>query len=134
MTTIPAHLAQFAADGSWTNMTIGDYARRWAESDPDKVVYLGDPAAPTYASLLADGEALARALRDLGLRTGDVIGFQVPNWVEASVINLAANLGGFVIAPIVPIYRDAEVIQMLGDCGAKPISWRKASAATTLPG
>lgn len=119
MTKIPAHLAQFAADGSWTNMTIGDYARRWAETDPDKVVYLGDPAAPTYASLLADGEALARALRDLGLKTGDVIGFQVPNWVEASVINLAANLGGFVIAPIVPIYRDAEVIQMLGDCGAK---------------
>ncbi len=116
---VPSHLAQYAADGSWTNMTIGDYARRWAETDPDRVVYLGDPAAPTYASLLADGEALARALHDLGLRTGDVIGFQVPNWVEASIINLAANLGGFVINPIVPIYRDAEVIQMLGDCGAK---------------
>ena len=119
MATIPAHLAQFAADGSWTNMTIGDYARRWAETDPERQVYLGDPAAPTYASLLADGEALARALHDLGLRTGDVIGFQVPNWVEASVINLAANLGGFVIAPIVPIYRDAEVIQMLGDSKAR---------------
>ncbi|MEI6640938.1 MAG: AMP-binding protein [Novosphingobium sp.] len=119
MAKIPAHLAAYAADGSWSNMTIGDYARRWAESDPDKVVYLGDPAAPTYASLLADGEALARALRDLGLGTGDVISFQVPNWIEASVINLAANLGGFVINPIVPIYRDAEVIQMLGDCGAR---------------
>ena len=119
MATIPAHLAAYAADGSWSNMTIGDYARRWAETDPDRVVYLGDPAAPTYASLLADGEALARALHDLGLKTGDVIGFQVPNWVEASVINLAANLGGFVIAPIVPIYRDAEVIQMLGDSKAR---------------
>ena len=119
MSTIPAHLAAYARDGSWANMTIGDYARKWAETDPDRVVYLGDPAAPTYASLLADGEALARSLYDLGLRTGDVIGFQVPNWIEASVINLAANLGGFVINPIVPIYRDAEVIQMLGDCGAK---------------
>ena len=58
MATIPAHLAQFAADGSWTNMTIGDYARRWAEADPERQVYLGDPTAPTYASLLADGEAL----------------------------------------------------------------------------
>jgi len=102
-----------------TNMTIGDYARRWAETDPDTHRLSRRSGCPTYASLLADGEALARALHDLGLRTGDVIGFQVPNWVEASIINLAANLGGFVINPIVPIYRDAEVIQMLGDCGAK---------------
>ena len=112
---IPAHLAAYAADGSWANMTIGDYARRWAEAEPDRVVFLNDPAAPTYASLLADGEALARALLDLGLRQGDVFSFQVPNWIEAAVINLAANLGGFVINPIVPIYRDAEVIQMLSD-------------------
>lgn len=115
MSKIPAHLSAYAQDGSWANMTIGDYARRWAEAEPDRVVFLNDPAAPTYASLLADGEALARALFDLGLRQGDVFSFQVPNWVEAAVINLAANLGGFVINPIVPIYRDAEVIQMLGD-------------------
>jgi acyl-CoA synthetase (AMP-forming)/AMP-acid ligase II len=115
MSTIPSHLAAYARDGSWANMTIGDYARRWAEKLPDAVVFLNDPAEPTYASLLADGEALARALFDLGLKQGDVFSFQVPNWIEAAVINLAANLGGFVINPIVPIYRDAEVIQMLGD-------------------
>jgi acyl-CoA synthetase (AMP-forming)/AMP-acid ligase II len=115
MSAIPAHLAAYARDGSWSDLTIGDYARRWAEQEPDRVVFLGDPANPTYASLLADGEALARALFDLGLRQGEVISFQIPNWVEAAVINLAANLGGFVINPIVPIYRDAEVLQMLGD-------------------
>lgn len=115
MPSIPSHLAAFAANGSWADMTIGDYARRWAETEPERVVFLNDPAAPTYASLLTNGEALARALYDLGLRQGDVFSFQVPNWVEAAVINLAANLGGFVINPIVPIYRDAEVIQMLGD-------------------
>ena len=115
MSTIPSHLAAYAADGSWAQMTIGDYARRWAQTEPDRVVFLGDPAAPTYASLLADGEALARALFDLGLKQGDVFSFQVPNWVEAAAINLAASLGGFVINPIVPIYRDAEVIHMLSD-------------------
>ncbi|MFX8930154.1 AMP-binding protein, partial [Acinetobacter baumannii] len=52
---------------------------------------------------------------------GDVIAFQVPNWREAAVINLAAAIGGLVVNPIVPIYRDAEVTQMLGDCGARAI-------------
>ena len=72
---IPVHLAAYAHDGSWANMTIGDYARRWAEAEPDRVVFLNDPAKPTYASLLADGEALARALLDLGLQQGENGGF-----------------------------------------------------------
>lgn len=116
---LPAHLRRFADGGFWENRTLGDCARHRAECEPDTVVFLGDPASPTYSSLLADGEALARALFDLGLRPGDIISFQTPNWAEAAVINLAASLGGFVINPIVHIYRDAEVQQMLGDCGAK---------------
>lgn len=115
---LPEHLHRYAK-GFWANKTLGDHARERAEREGDTVVFLGDLAAPTYASLLADGEALARALYDLGLRKGEVIAFQTPNWSEAAVINLAASLGGFVIAPIVHIYRDAEVRQMLGDCGAK---------------
>jgi hypothetical protein len=67
-------------------MTIGDYARRWGRARPRQGRLSRRPHCTDLASLLADGEALARALRDLGLRTGDVIGFQVPNWVEASVI------------------------------------------------
>ena len=115
---LPDHLRRYS-DGFWANRTLGDCARERADREGDTVVFLGDPAAPTYASLLADGESLARALFGLGLRPGEVIAFQTPNWSEAAVINLAAALGGFVIAPIVHIYRDAEVRQMLGDCGAK---------------
>lgn len=115
---MPAHLRRYA-QGYWQDRTLGDCARSWAESRPDEIVFMSDPAAPTYASLLADGEALARDLLDLGLRPGDVVADQTPNWVEAAVINLAAALGGFIIAPIVHIYRDAEVQQMLGDCGAR---------------
>jgi hypothetical protein len=39
-----------------------------------------------------------------------------------------------VIAPIVPIYRDAEVIQMLGDCRAKAYFVAESFRAMTLPG
>ncbi len=62
---------------------------------------------------------LSVSLAELGLVPGDVVSFQTPNWIEAAVINLAAALSGFVINPIVPIYRDAEVGMMLADCRAK---------------
>lgn len=117
-TSLPAHLERYAS-GYWGNRTLGDCARDWANKCPDEIVFLDDPAQPTYANLLSDGEALALALFDLGLRPGEVMSFQTPNWVEAATINLAAALGGFVINPIVHIYRDAEVQQMLGDCAAK---------------
>jgi acyl-CoA synthetase (AMP-forming)/AMP-acid ligase II len=112
---IPAHLRRYAGTGVWSDQTIGTLARTRADRDPDRVIYLGEPTSPTYASLLADGEALARALLDLGLVPGDCIAFQVPNWVEAAVINLAAGLAGLVVSPIVPIYRDAEAGWMLRD-------------------
>lgn len=113
------HHRRFAETGVWLGKTVGDLAREWADREPESVVFLGDPAAPTYASLLADAEALAVSLGELGLVPGDVVSFQTPNWVEAAVINLAAALGGYVINPIVSIYRDAEVRQMLADCGAR---------------
>lgn len=116
---VPRHLTRYADGDYWSNLTIGDRARDWADKTPDTVVFLGDPAQPTYASLLQDAEALARALGSFGLHPGDVISFQLPNWVEACVINLAASLGGYVINPIVPIYRDAEVLQMLCDSASK---------------
>lgn len=116
---LPAHLRRYAASGAWQDRTLADWARQRAESTPDDIVFLGDPACPTFAGLLENAEALARALVDLGIKPGEVISFQTPNWIEAAVINLAAALGGFVINPIVHIYRDAEVQQMLQDCGAR---------------
>jgi acyl-CoA synthetase (AMP-forming)/AMP-acid ligase II len=116
--TLPPHLRQYRANGAWRDQTIAEYARAWAEAEPGAVVFPNDAARPTYATLWTDAEALAVALTDLGLRRGDVIAFQLFNWVEAAVINLAAAIAGFVVNPIVPIYRDAEVRHMLHDSRA----------------
>jgi acyl-CoA synthetase (AMP-forming)/AMP-acid ligase II len=117
----PAHLRAYPGTGVWRDRTLAEDAFEWAEKAPDAVVFLDEPRAPTYASLIADAEALAVSMWDLGLRPGEVISFQTPNWVEAAVINLAAALMGLVINPIIIIYRDAEVRQMLTDSGARLI-------------
>ena len=56
----------------------------------------------------------------------------MPNWREAAVINLAAVMAGLVVNPIVPIYRDAEVSQMLADCGARALFVASSFAITIL--
>jgi acyl-CoA synthetase (AMP-forming)/AMP-acid ligase II len=118
LTPPAAHHGRYAAADAWLGKTLGTLAYEAADRDPDAIVFLGDPVAPTYATLAADAEALAVSLIDLGLRPGDVVSFQTPNWFEAARLMTAA-MAGFVINPIVIIYRDAEVRQMLADCGAK---------------
>ena len=119
---IPApHQRAFADSGVWDRRTIADMAVELAELDPDFVCFVEGEDRMTRGQVLADALALSAALHGRGLRAGDVIAFQVPNWREAAVINLAAALSGFVVNPIVPIYRDHEVSLMLGDCRARAL-------------
>ena len=117
--TPPRHLADYAGAGVWDPRTIARQAADLAEADPDFIALVDGETTLTRAQVIADAEALSAALHARGLRPGDVVAFQVPNWGEAMVINLAAGMSGLVVNPIVPIYRDHEVSQMLGDCGAR---------------
>lgn len=117
----PPHLAAYAGTGLWDERTIAEQATALAEADPGFVVLIEGDSHVTRAEVIADAEALSWVMYARGLRPGDVIAFQVPNWREAMVINLAAAMSGLIINPIVPIYRDHEVTLMLGDCGAKAI-------------
>ena len=119
---LPAsHQQEFAASEVWDRRTIADRATELADSDPDFVAFVDGRLSLTRQKLLRDATALAWSLTARGLRPGDVVAFQIPNWHEAAVINLASALAGFVVNPIVPIYRDREVAQMLGDCRARAL-------------
>src|SRR5262249_61182715 len=54
-----------------------------------------------------------------GLEPGDIVSFQLPNWIEAATIALAARRCGLVLNPVPPIYRESEVGYILQDCRAK---------------
>lgn len=110
---------QYRAAGYWRDTTLVDVARQATREDPDRALLIEG------AIRLTRGEAWERALRlarffaSKGLKPGDVISFQLPNWVEAAVIALAARLAGLVVNPVPPIYREAELAYILRDCGAK---------------
>ena len=116
--TVPPHLHRYRAAGVWRDVTLPELALARADATPDEHALIGREAM-TFSQLYQDASALSSALRDLGLTEGDRICFQLPNWRETAVINLAIAMIGGVAVPIVLIYRDAELQQMLADCGCR---------------
>ena len=115
----PRKTQTLRSSGQWRNRTIADDARDCAAREPDRVCIRDTRRAITFTQALTEAENLAAALWSLGLRPGDVASFQLPNWIESAIVNLAAALLGLVVNPIVPIYRDSEVGSILGDSQAK---------------
>jgi cyclohexanecarboxylate-CoA ligase len=117
------------AAGIWRNRTIAEDARDWAAREPDRICMRDAYRAVTYREILREAEGLAAGLHALGLTAGDVVSFQLPNWIEAAAVDLAASLLGLVVNPIVPIYREHETTAILKDCGARvlfiPDTYRK---------
>ena len=111
-------VARWRASGAWRNRTTGQDARDLAAADPDRICLIEGDTALTHADTLQAAERIAAGLWDLGLRPGDVLSFQLPNWHEALALNLAATLLGVAVNPIVSIYRDTEVATILADCRA----------------
>ena len=105
----------------WTGKTIADYAAEARSENPDRPVIVADGRTHTISDLIDRATALARGLMELGLKPGDTISLQLPNWIEAAEIDLAAVMGGFVMNPIVSIYRGFELRSILNDCHSRLI-------------
>ena len=119
---IRAELAErYVRNGEWLNTTLGEMTRELAASDPDLVVIVDGDHEVSLGALFEEASRLASALKRRGLGAGDVISYQLPNWYEASVLNIAASLAGVAVNPLVPIYRDKEVTFMLDDVESRMV-------------
>lgn len=110
-----AMAAQAALTGDWPNQTVAQFAQGRAMATPGRIQLIDGDLALSCAAIYARAQRLAGYFLSIGLTPGDVISFQLPNWWEASVIDIAASMTGIVTNPIVPINRDAEVTYMLNE-------------------
>jgi acyl-CoA synthetase (AMP-forming)/AMP-acid ligase II len=108
-------IARYTETGAWRNVTLADCARRQAQRAPGRVAVVEGSRVSTFGEVHAQAQRLASAFASLGLKPGDVISLQLPNWAETLALNLAACMAGLVVNPIVPIYREAEVGYILHD-------------------
>lgn len=107
--------------GAWPNRTIVEMAEALKSDDPSRPHIIDGDHILSVGTVHRLATHLAGAFVAAGLEPGDTIAFQLPNWWEASVINLAAAMTGLVVNPIVPINRDSETRLMLQTSGARMI-------------
>ncbi|GAA6525852.1 AMP-binding protein [Intrasporangium sp. DVR] len=105
----PDKIEEYTSAGYWVNRTITDYLDEWAERSPDKVAVIDSRRQVTYAELRRETDRCALGLLELGIEPGDVMSFQLPNWIESVVLHLALSRIGAVNNPLIPIYREREV-------------------------
>ena len=110
--------AAYRAAGYWRDETLADVARRACGDAPDRLLLVEGDRRVTRAEAWDSASRLAAFFLSRGLEPGDVVSFQLPNWIEAAVIALAARRCGLVLNPIPPIYRESEVRYILQDCRA----------------
>ena len=116
--TVPAELARgYVRDGHWTDDTLGqllaDGLAR-AASQPLKIRSAVRPWSGTIAEVVELARRVAGGLSARGIGPGDVVAFQLPNWMEAAATFWAASFLGAVVVPIVHFYGPKEVGYILG--------------------
>ncbi len=110
----PEKIAEYTSAGYWGDHTITDYLDDWAERRPDKLAFVDARRQITFAELKRAADRCALGLLERGLGPGDVISYQLPNWIETVVLHLAISRIGAVNNPLIPIYREREVGFMVG--------------------
>src|SRR5262245_4165110 len=102
-----------AASGAYPNRLLNDFVDEWATRRPLKTAIVDARSRYSYAELRARADTTALGFLDCGIRRGDVVTVQLPNWNEFIIIALALERIGAVINPVAPIFRQRELRSIL---------------------
>jgi cyclohexanecarboxylate-CoA ligase len=95
--------------GEWPHPNLTSLLARRAQATPERVLFVADGRRFTALDVQHCAERLAAGLRTLGIRAGDVVSWQLPNWIEAVFLTFALDRIGAISNPILPILREREV-------------------------
>ena len=104
--------------GEWLDIPLLHYFDAAVAASPDRVAIhdFREGSAPrsiTYRELDEASRRIAANLVRLGVRRGDVVSFQLPNWWEFVAIHLGCLRCGAASNPLMPIFRQRELSFML---------------------
>lgn len=108
-------IARMTAAGYWRDHVLHDYVRQHAAARPNQIAMLATDRWPdvTYEKLLEWTDRLALRLLERGVRPGDVVSVQLPNWPEYVLLLLALERIGAVMNPLTTILRARDLAHML---------------------
>lgn len=112
--------AAYRQQGLWGDASLADYWQQTARAMPDKIAVVDNHGASyTYSALDHAASCLANWMLAKGIESGERIAFQLPGWCEFTVIYLACLKIGAVSVPLLPSWREAELVWVLNKCQAK---------------
>jgi len=111
--SVPEELVRrYLSEGWWNDVTLGTTVADGLSSMRDVAFRVHSEVRPwrgTFGDVDRAARSLAASLRARGVVPGDVVVFQLPNWVEAGITFWAAAYLGAVVVPIVHFYGAKEV-------------------------
>ncbi|HSV45719.1 MAG TPA: AMP-binding protein [Ramlibacter sp.] len=108
------YAARYRAAGDWVTDPVPDFVAAWAARTPDRVALVDREGQLSYAELARLVRRAAAGLWALGLRPGDSLALQMPNWREFAIFQQAAARIGVCYVPLLPQMRAAEIAYLLG--------------------
>jgi cyclohexanecarboxylate-CoA ligase/acyl-CoA synthetase len=105
----PPRSDEYRAAGYWGDDTFVTLIDKWADADPNHPYVSDGSRELSYGEFRDQANRLATAFAALGVRPGDRVAVQLPNWSEYFLIYAACARLGAVVIPIVVVYRAGEV-------------------------
>jgi cyclohexanecarboxylate-CoA ligase len=99
--------------GQWAGTRLQQRLERAVAGGSERVAAVDGRGALTWAELAEQSTACALGLLELGVRRGDVVTAQLPNWNEFVVLMLGVERIGAVLNPVAPIFRHRELGSMI---------------------
>lgn len=121
-------------------LVLSEKVRVLSQTDPEglAVIEVGgpEPVNTTWKELQDEADKVSALLLELGVRTGESVAMQLPNWREFVSITLGAIQIGAVATPIMPVFGPRETTMTLARSRARvvflPNLFRKRRPALEL--
>ena len=110
----------------------------WAAQNPDRVALIehadeGEPECMTYGELSARSDALANALRALGIRRGDRVALLLPQSFETAIAHAAICKLGAIALPLALLFGVEAIEYRMQTAGVRAIVTNAAGLAKLRP-
>lgn len=117
---IKPELAQrYRAAGWWTDKTFFDFIEERAATHSEREVFADARRRISYGALRDEVMRCAELFRRIGIRPGDVVTVQLPNWIEFAVAFFALELIGAIANKVNPDFRFRELDYILKFSGSR---------------
>ena len=116
----PEQKKLYLEKGYWNDQTLYDCWERAVKAYPDREYVVDDRGYRyTYRQMDEAAARVAAFLHQSGVRTGDVVSFQLPIWSEFAMMTIACFRLGAVIHPIAMSYEEKELIRSMNTTETK---------------